>query len=650
MTALHASLHPALARYLRRHHGEAPVPDTLQRVLAACSALLHDHDRERELGEVAMGELSRELQTRLDRMRASEAHFRAIFEHAGIAIYLSTLDGTVVEANPAFSELLGYGTAEVVGRQAAAFSPAEDVEAAADLVRELRSGAREAVTVERRFRHADGRLLVGELTLSLVTHGADPCLVALIQDVTERKRMEAALIRQAFEDDLTALPNRALFRDRLAHALERRHRTHARVAVLLLDLDGFKRVNDSLGHAAGDELLRVVGRRLSASVRSGETVARLGGDEFVVILEDLAPTEDPFVLAERLLGLLALPIPVAGRELTVGVSIGLAVADSGDDEESVLRNADMAMYAAKAAGKGCVRIYDPAMHREAVEWLELESDLRAGMELGEFCLEYQPLVHIERGSVKGFEALLRWNHPRRGWVMPSQFIPIAEETGLIVALGRWVLQEACRQAVTWPRCPDGTTPSVSVNVAARQLDSEEFADHVREALASSGLPPSRLVLEITESDVTRAREEALHTLESLRAVGVRIAIDDFGTGYSSLGHLQYFPVDELKIDRSFVQRVTGGDRDAAFVRTIIGLARSLSADVVAEGIEEELQRRFLRRAGCDLGQGFHFSRPMPPAAVPRFIGTLRVPLPATPPGLEAVREIPPDPRHELWDA
>jgi predicted signal transduction protein with EAL and GGDEF domain len=394
----------------------------------------------------------------------------------------------------------------------------------------------------------------------------------------------------------------------------------------------------------------VVGRRLSASVRSGETVARLGGDEFVVILEDLAPTEDPFVLAERLLGLLALPIPVAGRELTVGVSIGLAVADSGDDEESVLRNADMAMYAAKAAGKGCVRIYDPAMHREAVEWLELESDLRAGMELGEFCLEYQPLVHIERGSVKGFEALLRWNHPRRGWVMPSQFIPIAEETGLIVALGRWVLQEACRQAVTWPRCPDGTTPSVSVNVAARQLDSEEFADHVREALASSGLPPSRLVLEITESDVTRAREEALHTLESLRAVGVRIAIDDFGTGYSSLGHLQYFPVDELKIDRSFVQRVTGGDRDAAFVRTIIGLARSLSADVVAEGIEEELQRRFLRRAGCDLGQGFHFSRPMPPAAVPRFIGTLRVPLPATPPGLEAVREIPPDPRHELWDA
>jgi diguanylate cyclase (GGDEF)-like protein/PAS domain S-box-containing protein len=650
MTALHASLHPALARYLRRHHGEAPVPDTLQRVLAACSALLHDHDRERELGEVAMGELSRELQTRLDRMRASEAHFRAIFEHAGIAIYLSTLDGTVVEANPAFSELLGYGTAEVVGRQAAAFSPAEDVEAAADLVRELRSGAREAVTVERRFRHADGRLLVGELTLSLVAHGGDPCLMALIQDVTERKRMEAALIRQAFEDDLTALPNRALFRDRLAHALERRHRTHARVAVLLLDLDGFKRVNDSLGHAAGDELLRVVGRRLSASVRSGETVARLGGDEFVVILEDLAPTEDPFVLAERLLGLLALPIPVAGRELTVGVSIGLAVADSGDDEESVLRNADMAMYAAKAAGKGCVRIYDPAMHREAVEWLELESDLRAGMDQEEFCLEYQPLVHIERGSVKGFEALLRWNHPRRGWVMPSQFIPIAEETGLIVALGRWVLQEACRQAVTWPRCPDGTTPSVSVNVAARQLDSEEFADHVREALASSGLPPSRLVLEITESDVTRAREEALHTLESLRAVGVRIAIDDFGTGYSSLGHLQYFPVDELKIDRSFVQRVTGGDRDAAFVRTIIGLARSLSADVVAEGIEEELQRRFLRRAGCDLGQGFHFSRPMPPAAVPRFIGTLRVPLPATPPGLEAVREIPPDPRHELWDA
>jgi len=630
-------MHHALARFIRRHHGDAPIPPSLAAVLDACNKLLHDHERERELGEVAMGELSRELQARMERIHESEAHFRAIFEHAGVAIYLASPEGTILEANPAFGELLGYPPAQVVGRQAAAFSPAEDVEATAELVRELRSGVREAITVERRFLHTGGHLLVGELTMSLVSHGSAPCFIALIQDVTERKRMEAALMRQAFEDDLTALPNRALFRDRLKHALERRHRTHARVAVLLLDLDGFKRVNDSLGHAAGDELLRVVGRRLGASVRSGETVARLGGDEFVVILEDLGPDEDPYVLAERLVALMALPIPVSGRDVTVGASIGLAVADLEDDEESVLRNADMAMYAAKAAGKGCVRIYDPAMHRQAVEWLELESDLRAALECGEFCLEYQPLVHIERGSVKGFEALVRWNHPSRGFVMPAQFIPIAEETGLIVPLGRWVLHEACRQAVTWPACPDGTLPTVSVNVAARQLDSEEFVDDVRQALAASGLPPRRLVLEITESDVTRAREAALHRLETLRAIGVRVAIDDFGTGYSSLGHLQYFPVDELKIDRSFVQRVTGGDRDAAFVRTIIMLARSLSADVVAEGIEEEMQRRFLRRAGCDIGQGFHFSRPIPPTAVPRFIGTLRAPLPLTPTGQELVR-------------
>jgi diguanylate cyclase (GGDEF)-like protein/PAS domain S-box-containing protein len=581
---------------------------------------------------------------------ARAAHCHAIVEHAGVALYLSTLEGIVLEANPAFGALLGYRAADLVGRQVATFSPADDVEAAADQVRELHAGLRDAITVERRYRHADGRLLVGELTLSLATEGAHPLLVALVRDVTERKRMEAALVRHAFEDDLTALPNRALFRDRLSHALERRHRTHTRVAVLLLDLDGFKRVNDSLGHATGDELLRVVGRRLSTSVRSGETVARLGGDEFVVILEDLAPSEDPFVLAERLLALLALPIPVAGRELSVGVSIGLAVADTADDEETVLRNADMAMYAAKAAGKGCVRIYDPGMHRETVEWLELESDLRAGMESAEFCLEYQPLVHIERGSVKGFEALLRWNHPQRGWVMPAQFLPLAEETGLIVALGRWVLQEACRQAEGWPHCPDGTAPSVSVNVTAHQVDSDTFMADVLQALERSRLAPSRLVLEIAERDVSRAPETARQKLEALRSLGVRVAIDDFGTGYSSLGQLQFFPVDELKIDRSFVQRVTGGDRDAAFVRTIIGLARSLSADVVAEGIEEELQRRFLRRAGCDLGQGYHFSRPMPAAAVPRFIGTLRVPLAGTPPGLEAVRQAPSDPRHDLWDS
>ncbi len=742
-------MHPYVVRQLRRHfNGEEP-PASLMPVFKSVSAMLHDVDRERDLGAAAMTELSRELQLRYERaqvserryrllfdesplamfavsretgavlawnhaaerllghqskavlghalsslhlcgneacalslmlasnadlpspddviertittrdgraldthvvmqtreidgqpavlvhvrdvteqraseraQRESDARFRAFFEYAGIAIQVLSFDGVILESNLATTDLLGYTAQELIGRQAITLSPDEDIEASRQMGRDLRSGARDHATLERRFFHKDGHVVWGQLTVSLVSDGSEPRLIGMIQDISERKRMEAQLVKQAFHDELTGLANRVLFRDRLHHALERRLRGDHRVAVILLDLDGFKRVNDSLGHAVGDELLQVVGRRIAGTVRAGETVSRLGGDEFAVVIESVDEGDQPEFLAERLLATLQRPIEVAGREVVVGVSLGIATATADDDAESVLRNADTAMYAAKGSGKACVRVFDPSMHREAMEWMELEGDLRVALDRDELFLEFHPLMRIDTGRVKGFEALIRWQHPTRGVVSPLGFVPIAEETGLIVPIGRWVLLEACRQAARWTAAV-GPAPTVSVNIAAKQLDDEGLMDDVRNALELSGLDPRRLVLEITESDVMREPERARVKLESLKSLGLRLAIDDFGTGYSSLSYLQYFPVDELKIDRSFVKRIEESERDAALVRTIVSLARSLSVEVVAEGVEELGQERYLRSIACDIGQGYLYSRPLPSSAIAEYLARPR---------------------------
>jgi diguanylate cyclase (GGDEF)-like protein/PAS domain S-box-containing protein len=545
--------------------------------------------------------------------RNVDARYRSIFRHAGVTIMLLDLEGVIEEVNATVTELLGYTPAELVGRGSGSLSPADESRVTREPVQQLKAGLRDAFTVEKRLTHKNGTEVWVQLTVSVIELDGVRKLSAILQDITARKTMEAQLLRQAFSDDLTGMANRALFRDRLRHALDRRARTGAVAGVLLLDFDGFKRVNDSLGHAAGDELLVAAAKRLSTCVRSDDTVARLGGDEFAILVEEDATVDRLAGMAERILDALRDPIlvPSASREVVIGASLGLAIASDEDDDETVLRNADTAMYAAKAAGRRQWRRFDPDMHRSAVEWLELESDLRLAVDQEALTLAYQPIVALTNGELRGVEALLRWSHPTRGIVAPDRFIPIAEEAGLIIPLGRWVLRHACRQVSEWARML-GRDLSLSVNVAARQFESATIVDDVRVALEASGLPPRDLVLELTESDLIRFPGPVVERLQALRALGVRISIDDFGTGYSSLAQLQAFPVDEIKIDRRFVAQMQRDERDLAFVDAILALGRSLSVEVVAEGIELSAQQHLLTKQGCHLGQGYLFGRPLAP--------------------------------------
>jgi diguanylate cyclase (GGDEF)-like protein len=441
-----------------------------------------------------------------------------------------------------------------------------------------------------------------------------------VQALSMVARKTTELRHLALHDGLTDLPNRALILDRVEHAIARARRHSGQLAVMFLDLDGFKVVNDTLGHAAGDQLLRIVSARLRGLLRDSDTVGRLGGDEFVILVEGDSLDAGPEVIADRIREVLAEPFDLdAGEQASIhiGVSIGIALG-LRDNAEDLLRDADIALYEAKDTGRGRFVLFAPEMHTIIERRAELEHDLAQAVQRDQLLLAYQPTFDLATNTMNGVEALLRWEHPTRGLVMPDDFIPIAEATGLIVPIGRWVLEQACRQAAEWQR-PDRAL-SVSVNVSGRQLDTDTgFLVHVQEALAAGGLAPSLLTLEITETVLMRDAGASAAQLRKLKALGLRIAIDDFGTGYSSLGYLRQFPVDALKIDRSFITDLASNPEASTLIHTLVQLGKSLGIETLAEGIEETSQLRHLRREACDSGQGYLFARPLTPEAVTEML-------------------------------
>ena len=559
---------------------------------------------------------ARALGDAVDRLSRSEARFRSLVQHSSDVILVLDADAVVRYVSPSITREYGHAPEALVGRRAAAMIHPDDAAAGLAAFQARVQAPGSVGRAAYRIRHADGSWRSVEVVAANLLH--DPAVGGIVyntRDVTERAALEAELAARAFRDPLTGLANRARFQDRAAHALDRRAHSADGVAVLLLDLDDFKTVNDSLGHPAGDALLRRVAERLLAATRGCDTVARLGGDEFAVLLEGVRGEADAVVVAERVLDAMAQPFVIGDAEggvaeVVVGTSVGIARSGAGGGVDALLRDADAAMYRAKQRGKRCYELFAPALHDAARERLAVQADLRRALEGdpsgGRLWVAYQPIVGMDDGRVTGAEALVRWDHPRRGAVSPAEFIPIAEQTGLVVPLGRFVLGEACRAGAAWARL--GSAARVGVNLSGRQL-ATAVAD-VEAALAASGLAPGRLTLEVTESTLLGDTEAVHETLAALKALGVGMAIDDFGTGYSSLSYLQRFPIDVLKIDKSFVDRVAGTGRGAALARTIVALGESLGMFTVAEGVETEAQRAQLLALGCRLGQGYLFARPV----------------------------------------
>ncbi|MDQ6849942.1 MAG: bifunctional diguanylate cyclase/phosphodiesterase [Actinomycetota bacterium] len=547
-------------------------------------------------------------------LRAREQRFEALVQHSSDVVTVVDVDAKVIYQSESMARVFGH-SANALANQP--LTTLLDLRAAGRLREALQSAACRpygTLTLELPLRRADGRLCQAEITITNLLE--DPNVGALVlntRDITDRKELENQLVHEALHDGLTNLANRALFEDRAQHALRRRDSDNARIAVLFLDLDGFKEVNDSRGHGTGDELLIKVADRLRDSVRPEDTVARFGGDEFAILIQYSEDDEhnNAEAVAVRILEKIHRPFMVDDHELHVRVSIGIAIAglDAGDPGQ-LMRNADLAMYRAKAMGEGGYATYHSGMHTALVDRLQLGSDMRRGLEEEQFELYYQPTIDLETGSLLGFEALARWNHPTRGLISPSEFIPLAETTGLIRPLGRWVLREACRQAVAWHTNGERLL-SMNVNVSGRQLEQADFLNMVADALADSGLQPKQLCLEMTESVLMNDTAEILRILNSLKEMGIRLAIDDFGTGYSSLSYLHQFPFDILKIDKSFVERLNSSSDEMTLARTIVQLGQGLGITTVAEGLEHYEQFLALRRIGCEIGQGFYFSHPVP---------------------------------------
>jgi diguanylate cyclase (GGDEF)-like protein/PAS domain S-box-containing protein len=544
-------------------------------------------------------------------MRLAASVFDAIQE--GIAV--TDAEGAILSVNPAFTEITGYAACEVIGKSPSILkSNHQDPSFYRAMWGELLSKGE--WRGELWNRRKNGEAYLEWLTLSSVAgpDGRPSRYVAVFSDVTEMRRKDEQIRHQAYHDALTGLPNRFLLSDRLDHALEVARRAQTQVAVLFLDLDRFKVINDSLGHHEGDKLLVEVSRRLCQTVRKSDTVARLGGDEFVLLLNAFDDTSELVLVAEKILAALARPVLLAGKEVHTGTSIGIAVfPQDGVDAAGLLRNADTAMYQAKGAGRSCFRFFDRSMNEQAVHRLEMEAQLRQAVETNQLELYFQPKILLESGELSGLEALLRWNHPERGLIPPLEFIPLAEETGLIIPMSYWVIEEACRQLAKWRR--NGWDVKVAINLSPRQFHDETLAQRVEAILRRTKVPGHALEVELTESAVMDDPERAIIILQRLRSLGLRISVDDFGTGYSSLAYLKRFPINAVKIDRSFVKDLPEDSEDGAIVRAILELARALGLEVIAEGVETSEQLDFLRCSGCAQVQGFYFSRPLPASGI-----------------------------------
>ena len=560
----------------------------------------------------------------------SAARLSALVQHSTDVILVITPETTVEYASASVHAVLGYDVASFAGRPLLDYVAEEDrtlFEPALAVL--LASASETSQAFEFRIRHSDGRMLQAECFITnLLDNPAVAGIVVNLRDITERKRFEEQLTYQAFHDPVTNLANRALFHDRVGHALTRRGSNRRPVRVLYLDLDDFKTVNDTVGHAAGDRVLQMISSRLRSALRVGDTVARLGGDEFAILLEDVANEAAVTEIVEKLLDVIGAPLKIDDREVSVQCSIGIAVAKPAGDTgtpataDELLRDADVAMYQAKTARGNTYRHFEPAMHETIVEQLALRAELKAAIAAQELTVAYQPIFDLQTGEIGGYEALLRWEHAQRGTVPPSAFIPVAEESGLIIPLGQWVLHRACEDAVAFQLADVHEQQRfVAVNISARQLQRTEIVEEVRAALQSSGLDPGRLLLEITESVMIDDVELAIERLSALRELGVRIAVDDFGTGQSSLSYIRRLPIDILKIDKRFIDSVDADDADGKLTAAIIGLARLLDLGCVAEGVERPAQHERLKELGCDYAQGFLLARPMTPAALTELLST-----------------------------
>lgn len=559
-------------------------------------------------------------------LREAEARYRTLVEQVPAVIYIQEFGNSdsMRYLSPQFESIFGYSLEERLQdteHWIKYVHPDDRERVHAEVIRTNETG--DPFRMEYRQLTKDGRVIWirDEAVLVRNDEGKASFWQGVMMDITERKVLEDKISYQAFHDTLTGLPNRTLFMDRLQHALDRITRNEGNVAVLFLDLDEFKVINDSLGHNAGDELLVAVAGRLRACVRPGDTVARLGGDEFTVLLEDILGTEEAVGVAERIYEELHAPFDLEGHEVFVTTSIGISMGSSGEEKpEGLLRNADVAMYEAKNNGKARHALFDPDMDARALERLQLESDLRRAIREEEFQVYYQPVVDLQTGRICEVEALVRWDHPERGLLSPNRFIPLAEKTGLIVPIGQWVLAEASRQVRAWQEQLDENHPlMLSVNLSPKQFQRADLVEDISRTLEETGLDPCSLKLEITEGVVMEDADSNVLVLQRLREMGVQIAIDDFGTGYSSLSYLKRFPVNVLKIDRSFVEGLGQIDEDTAVVRATVAFAKSMGLSVTAEGIENTEQLTYVRALGCDLGQGFYLHEPLSEKPLSRLL-------------------------------